>query len=270
MLSRGSIVIPLMACLSMAGPAARAQDMQPHRAAYNVTILEHGKPSASRSGTYAYELKATCEGYVINQRMRLEIDGSRATVVSEQQSQMTESRDGRKLTFEHRSTANGRTSSLMKGDATLDENGSGEARFSEPSGQSVMLPKGTLFPIAISRATIRHGKAGDPGFDALFFFGEKVKPPLAVNVVMGRVPKRLSDLKIPAEGKALVEGHPQFYYRGGFFDADAKGKGEQATFEMSSLLLDNGIELYGTHEEGDGGIEYRLSRLESLPKPNCN
>jgi hypothetical protein len=29
---------------------------------------------------------------------------------------------------------------------------------------------------------------------------------------------------------------------------------------MSSLMLDNGVELYGTHEEGEGGIEYRISR----------
>ena len=45
---------------------------------------------------------------------------------------------------------------------------------------------------------------------------------------------------------------------------------EQAAFEMNSLVLDNGVELYGTHEEGEGGIEYRITRLEPLPKPNCN
>jgi hypothetical protein len=39
---------------------------------------------------------------------------------------------------------------------------------------------------------------------------------------------------------------------------------------MSSMMLDNGIELYGTHEEGEGGIEYRMTRLEPLPKPTCN
>jgi hypothetical protein len=254
----------------VAASPAWAQDMQAHRAVYGVTMLEHGKPSVNTSGTYAFELKATCEGYVINQRMRLEVDGGRASLVSEQQSQMTESRDGRKLTFEHRSTTNGRAASLIRGEATLDQDGSGEARFSDPGGQTVALPAGTLFPIAISRATMRHGKAGDSGFDALFFFGEKVKPPQAVNIVMGRVPKRLSDLQIPAEAKAIVEGRTRFYYRGGFFDADAKGKGEQAAFEMSSLLLDNGIELYGTHEEGESGIEYRVTRLESLPKPSCN
>ena len=39
---------------------------------------------------------------------------------------------------------------------------------------------------------------------------------------------------------------------------------------MSSLMLDNGIELWGTHEEGDGGgIEYSITRLEAVPLPTC-
>ena len=72
-------------------------------------------------GTYAFELRQTCDGYVINQRMRLEVEGSKGSVVSEQTSQMTESRDGRKLRFEHRSAANGKQTSLLRGDATLDD-----------------------------------------------------------------------------------------------------------------------------------------------------
>ena len=75
-------------------PAA-AQEMQPHRAVYTATMLEKGKPSGGAPGTYAFELKTTCDGYVMNQRLRLEIDGPRGSVVSEQQSQMTESRDGK-------------------------------------------------------------------------------------------------------------------------------------------------------------------------------
>jgi hypothetical protein len=254
--------------LVLACPAA-AQELASHRAAYDVNMLEHGKPGASLAGTYAYELRATCEGYVMNQRLRLEIDGGRASVVNEQQSQMTESGDGRKLHFDHRSTANGRVVSQAKGEATIADDGNGQARFSDPDGQTVALPQGTMFPAAISRATIQHARAKDAGFDALFFYGEKVKPPQAVNVLIGRVPKRLAELAIPKEGQGLAANRARIYYRGGFFDADPKGKGEQAAFEMSSLMLDNGIELYGTHEEGDGGIEYRITRLEPLPKPNC-
>jgi hypothetical protein len=252
------------------GLPAAGQEMQPHRAVYTATMLERGKPGGGAPGTYAFELKTTCDGYIMNQRMRLEIDGPRGSVVSEQQSQMTESRDGKKLHFEHRSTVNGRLANQFRGEATLEDDGRGQARYSEPEGQSVALPAGTMFPMALARTTIRHAKAGDGSFDALFFYGEKVKPPQAVNVLIGRVPKRLADLQIPDGADGLVNGQGRIYYRGGFFDAQPKGQGEQAAFEMSSLVLDNGIELYGTHEEGEGGIEYRISRLEALPKPNCN
>jgi len=263
------VIAGMLAAGTLALPAA-AQEMQPHRAVYVATVLEKGKPGGGPPGTYAFELKVTCDGYVMNQRMRLEIEGPRGSVVSEQQTQMTESRDGKKLHFEHRSTVNGRPASQFRGEATLGDDGRGQAHYSEPEGQSVALPAGTMFPIALSRATIRHAKAGDGSFDALFFYGEKVKPPLAVNVLIGRVPKRLADLQIPEGADGLVNGRDRIYYRGGFFDAQAKGQGEQAAFEMSTLVLDNGIELYGTHEEGEGGLEYRISRLEALPKPNCN
>jgi hypothetical protein len=186
---------------------------------------------------------------------------------------MTESRDGRRLKYEHHSAVNGKPTSFMRGDATLGDDGRGQALFSDPEGQSVALPKGTLFPNAMTRATLQHAKAGDGDFDSLFFFGDKVRPPQQVNVVMGRVPKRLADFKIPEGGEALAENRGRLYYRGAFFDAQPKDKDKaegEAAYEMSSLMLDNGIELYGTHEEGEGGIEYRLTRLEALPKPSCN
>jgi hypothetical protein len=263
--------ILLAATAAVLAVPASAQDFAPHRAVYTVNALERGRPGGGGApGTYAYELRLTCDGYVINQRLRLEMEGKRTPVVSEQQSQMTESRDGRKLRFEHRSTANGKVTNQVKGEATLGDDGRGEARFSEPEGQTVALPTGTMFPVAIARATVQRAKAGDTNFDAQFFFGEKVKPPQAVNVLIGRVPRRLADIAIPEGASTLVDGRTRIYYRGGFFDADARAKGEQATFEMSSLTLDNGIELWGTHEESDGGIEYRISRLEALPKPSCN
>ena len=79
-------------------------------------------------------------------------------------------------------------------------------------------------------------------------------------------------MRIPEGAEQLADGRSRIYYRAGFFEAPSKEvsqtQGEPA-FEMSSITLDNGIELYGTHEEGDGGIEYRITRLEPLPKPEC-
>lgn len=261
------LLVPVAGLFVLAAPAM-AQEMVPHRAVYEVGAIENGKPTGATPGTYAYELKLTCDGYVIYQRLRLETAGQRSAVVSEQQTQMTESKDGRKLTFEHRSVAGGKQTSLLKGEAIMSDDGTGQARFSDPANQSVALPAGTMFPVAIARATIRAAKAGENGIDALFFFGDKVKPPQRVNAVIGKVPRRLADVKIPEGAEELVDGRTRIYYRAGFFDTEAKGQGEPA-FEMSSITLDNGIELYGTHEQGDGGIEYRITRLEALPKPEC-
>ena len=249
-------------------PAA-AQELAPHRAIYSVNTLERGKPNGDPPGTYAYELKLTCEGYVVHQRLRLETTGPRGLVASEQQSQMTETRDGKKLRFEHINSS-GRQSNVVKGEALLGDDRRGEARFSDPEGQSVALPVGTLFPLAIARETIRQAKAGETGFDAQFFFGEKVKPPQSVNILIGKLPKRLADVKIPEGGEALADGRQRIYYRAGFFEVQANGQGQgEPAYEMSSVTLDNGIELYGTHEEKEGGIEYRITRLEPLPKPEC-
>lgn len=264
------LMLPTVILAASLALPAEAQELQPHRAVYAVSMLEKGKPGMGAPGTYAFELKQTCDGYVINQRMRLEVEGSKGSVVSEQTSQMTESRDGRKLRFEHHSTSNGKQTSLLRGDATLDDEGRGQSLFSEPEGQSVALPKGTMFPNALTRATIQHAKAEDGGFDALFFYGEKVKPPQSVNLVIGRVPKRLADFKLPEGAEPLAENRGRIYYRGAFFEAEPKAQTGEAAYEMSSLILDNGIELYGTHEEGDGGIEYRITRLEPLPRPTCN
>lgn len=272
MLNARSTIPALLAALAAQVAPASAQEIAPHRAAYTVVALERGKPSAATPGTYAYELRLTCEGYVINQRLRLEVSSAHGAVANEQQSQMTESRDGKRLRFEHRTTTSSRQSTVFKGEATLGDDGRGEARFAEPAGQTVALPVRTMFPVAISRETIRQAKAGETGFDALFFFGDKVKPPQSVNVVIGKVPKRLSGVKIPDGAEALVDGRGRIYYRAGFFDEPAKGQGQgqgEPAFEMSSVMLDNGIELYGTHEQGEGGIEYRITRLEALPKPEC-
>ncbi|OFX03398.1 MAG: hypothetical protein A3D94_21085, partial [Alphaproteobacteria bacterium RIFCSPHIGHO2_12_FULL_66_14] len=231
-------VTPVLLLAIVVAPPAVAQDLAPHRAVYAITTLERGKPDGGTPGTYAYELRLTCDGYVINQRLKLEIAGARARIVSEQQSQMTESRDGKKFSFDHRSTANGKQTSLFRGEALIGDDGSGQARFAEPEGQTAALPAGTLFPVAMARAAIRQARTNEGGLDALFFFGDKVKPPQNVNVVIGKVPKRLADLKIPDGAEALADGRTRIYYRAGFFDAEDKGQGEPA-FEMSSVTLDN-------------------------------
>src|SRR5512143_3124110 len=110
---RLTMPVLLVAAAVLSTPAS-AQEFASHRAVYAITGIENGKPGLGASGTYAYELRATCDGYVVNQRLRLDAAGGRDAAASEQQSQMTESRDGKKLRFEHRTTMGGKQTSLVK------------------------------------------------------------------------------------------------------------------------------------------------------------
>jgi len=204
---------PILLIASSVAPAA-AQDFVGHRAFYNVTTFERGKPSdGTPIGTYAYELRLTCDGYAVNARMRLELDGGRTTIVSEQQSQMEESRDGKKFRFEHRAAVNGKQTTFTKGEASLEADG-GQARFSEPEGQTVALPAATLFPIGISRAAVRAAKAGETSFDALLApaeetsiegagTGQIARVKLQMNHRMGVLSIHFAPLR-PARGVELI------------------------------------------------------------------
>jgi hypothetical protein len=155
--------------------------------------------------------------------------------------------------------------SLFKGEASLGDGDSGEARFTDPEGQTVALPAGTLFPTAIARETIRQAKAGEGGFDALFFYGEKVKPPQSVNIVIGKVPRRLADVKVPDGAEALADGRSLIYYRAGFFDAGRLWADFHPHPELDGTAF--GLK-YGT----GGGIRLQqgktfVVRLDVLPHP---
>jgi hypothetical protein len=52
--------LSLLAAVATLAPAA-AQDFAPHRAIYTISALDRGKPGTGTSGTYAFELRLTCD-----------------------------------------------------------------------------------------------------------------------------------------------------------------------------------------------------------------
>ena len=113
---RTSLLTPmfLLAAVATLAPAA-AQDFAPHRAVYAVSSLTAASRAPARPAPMPTSCVSNCDGgYVVNQRLRLETAGARAAVASEQQSQMTESRDGRSCALEHRTTTGGRQTSWSR------------------------------------------------------------------------------------------------------------------------------------------------------------
>ncbi len=179
-------------------------------------------------GTYAFELKQTCVGCVINQRMRLEVEGGKGSVV--QRADLADcSRAG---------TGGNCTSSITAPPTAGRPACCVAMRPSTPRSRPVVVQRagGPVGCVAQGarcsqcpyRATIQHAKAEDGGFDTLFFYGEKMKPPQSADVVVGRVPKRLADFKLPEGAEPLTANRARIYYRGAFFEADPKGQTGEA------------------------------------------
>jgi hypothetical protein len=251
--------------------AAFAQELVPHLAVYDVTTgrAPPGVTPPTVRGTYVFRLQAECDGVMkFEQRLRFEVRGPGGASELDQSSAGSESADGKRYQFTHKTSVDGKVQPEVRGGVDLGDKGEATAHFSHPAGRTVTVPSGTLFPVSILRRTVKAARAGEEGFDGRFFIGDKPEAPQAVSVLLGKPPRRVAELPLPQGDRDLVSGQDRFYFRASFYDDEARGSGEPR-HEMSSVTLHNGIEIWGTHEQGELRLEYNLIRIEAAPKPDC-
>lgn len=258
------------AVLVIAGGQAQAQTLVPHLAVYEVVTgrAPAGVTPPEITGTYVFRLQDECGGGMkFEQRLRFEARGAGGATVVDQTTTGWEADDGKRYRFTHKNAVDSTAQPEMRGEAELGD-GEGEAKFSRPVGRVVPLPAGTLFPISILRRAIKAAADGESGFEGKFFMGDKPEAPQTVAALLGKPPRRVLELPPPQGDRALVSGRQQFYFRVAFYDDKPNAAGEPR-HEMSSVTLDNGVEIWGTHEQGELRLEYRLTRIERVPPPRC-
>ena len=249
----------------------RAQELVPHLAVYEVITgrAPAGANPPEIQGTYVFRLQGECDGGLkFEQRLRFEAKAPGGQTTVDQTSTGAESADGKRYRFTHRTTVDNKTEPEVRGEVTPGAGEESQVSFSQPAGRTVTIPADTMFPISILRRTVKAAQAGETGFEGRFFMGDKPEPPQAVSFLLGKPPRRVAELEPPQGERGLLEGRERFYFRASFYEDDSKSTGEPK-HELSSVTLDNGVEIWGTHEQGELRIEYRLIRIESLPKPQC-
>ncbi|QQS12950.1 MAG: DUF1849 family protein [Rhodospirillales bacterium] len=266
---------PLLAVLALVAAAtpsrAQAPELTPHLAVYEVATgrAPAGASAPQVKGTYVYRLQATCTGHAFQQRLRFEMRKDGAATLIDQVSTGGESRDGARYEFEHQSSVDGRRMSTTKG-VVETRDGARRAVFRGSKAAPIEIPADTRFPVSIVRGMVGAWKAGETGYEARFFFGAEEKSAMAVSALFGKPPKRTEELPAPEGDTRLLEGRERFYFRASFRAVGEGGRiADEPTQEQSSVTLDNGIEIWGTHEEGDLRMEYRLIRIEAIEAPKC-
>jgi EipB-like len=253
--------------LSLAG-SAMAAELALHRALYTLS-LERGDGDSGvtgASGTMAYELGETCDAWSVEQRYRLKMgyaESPDVTIASSLES--SEAKNGLRYRFDHKETRSGEEEKTA-GTARLDgEDKGGVVDFDKPADKKIKLLPHLLFPTAHTAMLIDKAAAGENFVSKQIFDGGEADAPVLVSAVIGAKVEPDPEL---AKKSPLLD-RPGWRVRLAFFPPDQKV--EKPDYEISMVLLDNGVSRDMVIDYGDYAIRAKLDDIEALPKakPGC-
>ena len=243
-----------------------ASDLAPYRAAY---VLKYdggtsGSGIVEASGAMTAEWRQTCEGWSVEQRIRMElVNGDGEVLVTDTGYTSWESSDGLTFRFNVRTLRNEELVEEFSGDAKLNSRGgAGTARFTVPDNRTMKFPAGTLFPMAHSEALLRAAEAGKTRLFATVFDGATKEGVAEVSAIIGKrgiVPR--------SENAETLTTRPFWPVRLAFFDLGSKESVPH--YELGMRMFDNGVAGDQIMDFGDFRMRGVLTEIEPLPKPKC-
>jgi hypothetical protein len=141
--------------------AAQAMALAAHRAFYRLTLdSTENSGVTNASGAMEYEVIDGCQGWATQQRLDMTVldrDGGDTHTVSDYST--WESKDGQKFRFRITQTANDNRD-VRAGWAELPPGKPGFAVYTQPTPRRVILPQGTVFPMAQTEAVLAAASKG--------------------------------------------------------------------------------------------------------------
>ncbi len=289
---RGAVfVFGMVACLAATpGPAATpgvsANDIVPHRAIYRLSLLSARNSSAVAdvSGAMMFQWADACDAWTVEQHFRMDFVYTEGEEVQMTTNYATwEAKSGTRYRFNVRKTVNGDLDEEVRGQAAIDPAGKhSTVHLDKPDAGDQPLAAGTLFPTQHTLVLLEQALAGEHFVARTVFDGADAEGPTEVSVVIGKrmtlkdgvgvtvgSKDRPSREVLVADAKRdnrLLSG-AAWPVRLAFFPA--KSDSSSPEYEMSMLLLHNGIAEAMQIDYGDFTVNAVLETLEPLPKSGC-
>lgn len=251
------------AVLVLAQPAAAAVELLSHRAVYRLSLVEGSGPAGgftNVTGGLVMEWRDSCYGSISNQRLGFvaRFDDTPGFAYDVRFSSW-ESRDSHQLRFYVRSFDDGTLFEEFRGEASLGDDGAGTASFEQPVGESVALPRGTLFPTEHLRRLIEGAERGEMVVSHDVFDGSGLEGLSRITAVIGRSKAVAKDEAASGERRWPVS----LAYH------EASGTDELPDFEISFDLSERGVLYDVVLNYGDFALKADLERLETFEAPDC-
>ncbi len=252
--------------LAVPRPADSASgiDLLPHVARYSLSRNYASADSgiAAVKGMMEVRLEISCDGYRIEQYLGFRVLGDDESQFEHLAylSSFEDAASG-EFYFEARTFENRQLTEEFAGKATLNESGSGKARYTRPETTTQALPKGTVFPIKHLELIIEAARNSEKGVRHTVFDGSTKENPYEISTFIGTAGQ--------GDGKniAALSGATFWPIRLAYFKIGAVKLAPE--FEMSADVFENGVIGNMIYDYGNFAIDVTLEEVEALKKPEC-
>jgi len=244
---------------------AEAASLAPHHAVYKLSLntdKETGVMAAT--GTMTYDVLDTCTAWTTSQHLVIQMtdkDGKDVHMISDYAT--LESKDGTHLDFHTRQMTDQAVTEQLDGTAELDHSGGkGHADFTSPQKTSVLLPLGTLLPMAHTGALVDAAMAGKKFLSVPLFDGTGADGAEDTFIT-------IENWKKPSEQKwaslsPLAFGH----FHIAFFNRS--NDSEMPTYEIGMQYFANGVADNLVMDFGDITMNGTLDQFEPRSAQHCS
>ncbi|NKC31815.1 DUF1849 family protein [Roseomonas sp. BU-1] len=238
--------------------------MASHRAAYRLDLGEaRNSGIGAVRGAMVFDIADACEGWATRQRMTMTVtdrEGQEIETVSDYATY--EAKDNSSLRFSLTQSTQGAVSQRVSGEASLQPDGSGTVRFSEPAGQEETLPPGTLLPMRHTVLAVEAARAGRRILAAPLFDGTTDEGAQDTTTVVTAWTAGAPNPRFPLlDGQAAGQMRIAFFERG----AAASGGASQPEYEVGLRYFDNGVADEIVMDFGDFSVTGQALELTPLP-----
>jgi len=266
------LLVPTLLGLAVAGTAS-AQTLMPHRAVYDLALLETSDDSDidGLTGRWVFEFSGSaCEGYTLKSRIVMRFETAEGPNLVDQQVTSFESNDGKTLRFVTKSFVDEQLESEVRGTAKLDGNNTVVGYEQPETVEKKFAP--ALFPTAQLRELLEKANAGQRFYETTIFDGtEFADKAVQVSIVVGD-PKPVDN--DDPEKKALG-GLAKDRFRpvtAAYFDGkegDEEQGEETSDYNVSFKLHDGGVQRDMVIRYADYSMTAKLVDLSVFEPEPC-
>lgn len=256
--------------------AAEATGLSPHRAVYDITLVEArpGAGIAELSGRMVYELTGSaCAGFT--QKMRFVTRSTNQegeTSVTDMRSSSTEDLAGESFKFNNAQFRDSRQVEQTVGEAIRRKNPD-EVRveLTRPKKRVVKVPAGAMFPIQHSMKLLEAARNGQTVMSTdLFDASEKGEKVYATSAFIGTRHEPGYNKTLPAVSNAeLLDGLSAWPVALSYYEKGKDNEDAVPSYELGFVYFENGVSRRLLIDYGNFSIRGELKELVMLDEEKC-